>query len=77
MNEKDETELSQEIISSGGLEEGIFSACLISGDYEGMKDVAVLMPKNKSVFKMNSQVIDQLSSEPKTYLTFDSQKDTV
>lgn len=74
-NDAQEVEIPEELISSGDLVEDIFGSCLASGEFEQMKNMAILSPYNKEVTKFNNEVISRLPGQEKPFYSFDSVKD--
>lgn len=72
-----EIELPNSILSKGKIIEEVFGDCLESGNYEKMKDRAILAPLNKDVSKINSDIIERIPGNVKSYQSFDSVKDQV
>ena len=70
-----EIELPNSILSKGKIIEEVFGDCLESGNYEKMKDRAILAPLNKDVSKINSDIIERIPGDVKSYQSFDSVKD--
>nr|XP_015925120.2 uncharacterized protein LOC107452988 [Parasteatoda tepidariorum] len=75
VNELGEIEVPEEIRSGGNLIDEIFGPCLRSGNYEAMKNRAILAPLNDDKDKINEQTIAMLPGEEKTYTSFNSVKD--
>ncbi|CAH2086126.1 unnamed protein product [Euphydryas editha] len=74
LNTMEEIELPQNIISSNNLIDEVFGNCLANGNYEGMKDRAILAPLNKDVEKINDDIVSKLPGEYKIYYSHDSMK---
>ncbi|GBP32315.1 hypothetical protein EVAR_86148_1 [Eumeta japonica] len=75
LNNMDEIELPLSVISTGNLIDEVFGNCLVSENYDGMKDRAILAPLNKDVDKINNDIVAKLPGENKIYYSNDSVKD--
>ncbi|GBP65115.1 hypothetical protein EVAR_5261_1 [Eumeta japonica] len=75
LNNMDEIELPLSVISTGNLIDEVFGNCLVSENYDGMKDRAILAPLNKDVDKINNDIVAKLPGEYKIYYSNDSVKD--
>lgn len=75
MNSLEEIELPIDILASSNLIDEVFENCIVTGNYEGMKDRAILAPLNKDVDRINNDIISKLPGEYKIYHSYDSVKD--
>ncbi|GBP88196.1 ATP-dependent DNA helicase pif1 [Eumeta japonica] len=75
LNNMDEIELPLSVISTGNLIDEVFGNCLVSENYDGMKDRTILAPLNKDVDKINNDIVAKLPGEYKIYYSNDSVKD--